>query len=313
MKFVLKIAISNYYEVRGNFDGIKDTVIGQEALRYYQGLNEDSKVSFSDFLYEQLGYKKMKGFSMEETLKIRAMAVVRKNNELKELLGCKDMSEVRTILSDNGIALKTFSVDDSSLTKDMQEIVDLLAHYYKYDNSIFVNAGSKFVPLSLRIEEISGLKNGLNKKIDSMLADAGICESLVKFHYRKNCSKVYLQGGECFLTKKYSEDDLERIQWEALKKAAFPLGVDLNVLFKRSWNLALLSISNNKNYLNLLDYARANGSSYRDLAKHYKSSIPDQVPIYSKYGILLYNLSPGLYYTIDDTCTEETPIIRNTL
>lgn len=312
MKFVLKVAICNYYETHGNFNNIEDTVIGQESLSYYKSNNKDLAKSYHDFLYEQLGYKRIGDLSMEDTLKARSLFVNRKNDELKKMLHCNDMNVIRKLFSDNGVTVKSFPKEQPKSFDDLDEIINLLAFYYKHDNSVFVFYKVKTVPLSVRIEEISGMKNGINKKLDLMLNDTCLKNALVNIHYRKNAI-THLQNGELFSSRKCSNDEILTVQRESLKKAAFPLGVDLNALFKRSWNLVLLSINNNKAYLNILDYARGNNMTYKELAKYYDINIPDEVPIYTKHHILLYNLSKDLYYTIDPTCTEKTPIIKNTL
>ena len=52
----------------------------------------------------------------------------------------------------------------------------------------------------------------------------------------------------------------------------------------------------------MLDFSKGIGSTYQEIANTYGINLPDQLPVFNKYGILLFKLTKDESYFIDAQC-----------
>lgn len=292
--------IRNFWEVHGSFEGIESTVLH----RIIKKLSDEAGMPYKDYLYMQLGYKPLAQYSLEESCELRALFVTRQYKELKEKLGLNSTKDVQDFFKKEGVSSVSFDLKDKNTDHKYDDIVDLLAAYYRNDSSLYCIVGDRPLPFFYCLETLSNKSTSPDKLVDSLMNDKWCLGSLAKIQCRKD-STLRIQGKKCISPIEYSTEEKTRIQHLALKKACFPYGVNLNKLFKSAPDLVFLSFNNNEKYLKLLDFARSTGITYQDLAQNYGINVADQLPVFSKYGILLYKFVEGTSYIIDAECDEK--------
>lgn len=313
--FYITMLIRNYYENFGSFEGIENTFLQEHILEMFK----NSDLSYTDFLYSQLGYKAIPGFTIEETVKMRALYTTRQYAELKRVSKIDDLSAIQKKFVDNKIPLTTFPILKEDCNDKYEDIVNLLAFCYKTDPSLLCIYKSKTtntaaynntpVPLFFIIELLSANKGSVKSFVDKFFEEPEYIKALPKITYKKG-SKLYVQNKVCMTPVRYTDEEKENIQRLALQKAAYGYGVNINYLFRRSNNLVFLSVTSNNKYLKLLDFTNGMGITYKKFAKTYNINIPNQLPLFAKYGFMFYKITPDKGYMIDTTCVKDNSFIE---
>ena len=300
--FCITMMIRNYYEVHGTFDGIQDTILHDriEEMRKGTGL------SYDDFLYTQLGYQKvneglLSKLSIQELTEARALFITRQSKALAQKLGIPEEGSFNSIFKDAGIPILSFKIKQEKLEERYADIINLLAFYYKNDTNLYCIINKRPLPLFYSLEVLCSKSTNIRKTIDALMEDKEVVRSLAKIRCRKD-SKLLIQGKYCITPSNYTNEEKDMIQRKALEIACFPYTVNLNKLFKVSQNLPFLSFNDNAKYLKMLDFAKGIGSTYQEIANTYGINLPDQLPVFNKYGILLFKLTKDESYFIDAQC-----------
>lgn len=300
--FCITMMIRNYYEVHGTFDGIQDTILHDriEEMRKGTGL------SYDDFLYTQLGYQKvnegpLSKLSIQELAEARALFITRQSKALAQKLGIPEEGSFNSIFKDAGIPILSFKIKQEKLEDRYADIINLLAFYYKNDTNLYCIVNKRPLPLFYSLEVLCSKSTNIRKTIDALMEDKEVVRSLAKIRCRKD-SKLLIQGKYCITPNNYTNEEKDMIQRKALEIACFPYTVNLNKLFKVSQNLPFLSFNDNAKYLKMLDFAKGIGSTYQEIANTYGINLPDQLPVFNKYGILLFKLTKDESYFIDAQC-----------
>ena len=283
--------IRNYYEVHGTFTGIENTILHNRI----EEMRAKTEMSYSDFLYSQLGYKKIEHgplakLSFEELSEVRALYITRQNKELAKMLDVKETGNINSMFKDAGIPILSYRLEDWKMDPKYEEIVKLLSFYYKNDTNLFCVINNRPLPMFYSLEVLTTKSVNIQKMLDVLMADKEINRALAKIKYKKG-SKLFIQGKYCITPVNYSDEDKLLIQRKALEIACFPYSANLNKLFKTSQNLLFLSIQDNSKYLKVLDFAKAIGTTYQEIASAYGIHLPDQMPVFNKYGVLLFKLT----------------------
>ena len=302
--------IRNYYEVHGTFDGIENTILHSKIER----MREGTGMSYSDFLYSQLGYKRIKSdaltkFTFEELSEIRALQVARQSKDLLKIFNVKETGKLSTVFKDAGIPVVSFKLKEEEIDPKYEEIVKLLAFYYKNDANLYCIVNNRPLPLFYSLEFLAAKSINVEKTLDALMADKEINRALAKIKFKKD-SKLFIQGKYCITPINYTDEEKIVIQRNALRLACFPYNVNLNKLFKTSQNLLFLSVQDNDKYLKMLDFAKAIGSTYQEIASVYGINLPDQMSVFSKYGVLLFKLTKDQSYIIDAKCDGVKQVYR---
>ena len=296
--------IRNYYEVNGTFDGIESTILHNKIEEMRAGTG----MSYSDFLYSQLGYKKivhgpLAKLSFQELSEARALYITRQSKTLAKMLDVKDAGSMNSVFKDSGIPVLSYKLETANIDPRYEEIVKLLAFYYKNDTNLYCVINNRSLPMFYCLEVLTAKSTNIKKMLDILMENPEIHRSLAKIKYKKD-SKLFIQGKYCITPGNYSDKEKLEIQRKALELACFPYSVNLNKLFKESQNLLFLSIQDNSKYLKVLDFAKAIGSTYQSIANSYGINVPDQMPVFNQYGILLFKLTKEQSYIIDASCDE---------
>jgi len=302
--FCITMMIRNYYEVHGTFNGIENTILHNRI----EEMRAKTEMSYSDFLYAQLGYKKIEHgplakLSFEELSEVRALYITRQNKELAKMLDVKETGNINSMFKDAGIPILSYRLEDWKIDPKYEEIVKLLSFYYKNDTNLFCVINNRPLPMFYSLEVLTTKSVNIQKMLDVLMADKEINRALAKIKYKKG-SKLFIQGKYCITPVNYSDEDKLLIQRKALEIACFPYSANLNKLFKTSQNLLFLSIQDNSKYLKVLDFAKAIGTTYQEIASTYGIHLPDQMPVFNKYGVLLFKLTKDQSYVIDASCDE---------
>lgn len=299
--FYIKMMIRNYWEIHGTFDGIENTVLSKVIKQ----MSSDANMPYEEFLYAQLGYKPLAQYSIKESCELRALFVTRQYDALKKKLNLTNTKDIQQFFKSEGVPSTSFAIDNEVLDEKFKDVITLLALYYKTDINLYCIVNNRTLPLFYYLETLSSKGTNPEKLVDSLMQDKEILSSLVKIRYRKD-AKLLVQGKCCITPVNYTKEEKNYIQREALKKACFAYGVNLNKLFKNPPDLVFLSFLDNEKYLKLLDFAAGVGITYKDLAESYGINVPDQMPVFCKYGVLLYKMVEDVSYVIDKSCDEET-------
>lgn len=296
--------IRNYYEVHGTFDGIENTILHSKI----EEMRANTEMSYSDFLYSQLGYRIVKKgslakLSFKELSDARALYITRQYKALAKIFDVKETGNITSMFKDAGIPILSYRLEEVQLDPKYEDVVKLLSFYYKNDTNLFCVINNRPLPMFYSLEVLTTKSVNIQRMLDVLMADKEINRSLAKIKYKKG-SKLFIQGKYCITPVNYSNEEKIEIQRKALELACFPYSANLNKLFKRSQNLLFLSIQDNSKYLKVLDFAKAIGSTYQEIANTYGIHLPDQMPVFNEYGVLLFKLSKNQSYIIDSSCNE---------
>ena len=111
--FCITMMIRNYYEVHGTFNGIENTILHNRI----EEMRAKTEMSYSDFLYSQLGYRKIEHgplakLSFEELSEVRALYITRQNKELAKMLDVKETGNINSMFKDAGIPILSYRLED---------------------------------------------------------------------------------------------------------------------------------------------------------------------------------------------------------
>ena len=197
------------------------------------------------------------------------------------MLDVKETGNINCMFKDAGIPILSYRLEDWKMDPKYEEIVKLLSFYYKNDTNLFCVINNRPLPMFYSLEVLTTKSVNIQKMLDVLMADKEINRALAKIKYKKG-SKLFIQGKYCITPVNYSDEDKLLIQRKALEIACFPYSANLNKLFKTSQNLLFLSIQDNSKYLKVLDFAKAIGTTYQEIASTYGIHLPDQMPVCKK-------------------------------
>ena len=148
--------IRNYYEVHGTFNGIENTILHNRI----EEMRAKTEMSYSDFLYSQLGYRKIEHgplakLSFEELSEVRALYITRQNKELAKMLDVKETGNINSMFKDAGIPILSYRLEDWKMDPKYEEIVKLLSFYYKNDTNLFCVINNRPLPMFYSLEVLT--------------------------------------------------------------------------------------------------------------------------------------------------------------
>lgn len=192
-------------EIEKMDDLIKDFKIVDTILHNrIEEMRAKTEMSYSDFLYSQLGYKKIEHgplakLSFEELSEVRALYITRQNKELAKMLDVKETGNINSMFKDAGIPILSYRLEDWKMDPKYEEIVKLLSFYYKNDTNLFCVINNRPLPMfySLEVLTTKSVNAELNKNaslakhdtkcVEIVLAiDAKYKESLGRVMQRKD-------------------------------------------------------------------------------------------------------------------------------
>lgn len=300
--FLMQQLVRNFYETHGTFKGIEDSPYYSCVVSLWE--ESDGGETLSDFLYQMLGYRSLENLSIEETVNVRSFFAVKNFSKAAEVLGVETQSEINIIFKKAGISTVSFNLSVNKQKGNYRKMVRLLAHCYKNDQSFVLVSKSQVIPISYLIGQISWRQ--MDKSINQLFEIEGFAKSLAKVHTKKN-SEIFLYGKNLYTPEILTKEDVVDLQKSAIKLAVDPSGVKLNKLFKEPLNLLFLSVSNNENYLKLLDFARGVGTTYSAISEMYGVNVVDQSANFERFGSMVYVVTPESFIVVDVSSTKKVP------
>ena len=298
--------VQNYYERNGSFKGIEITTI-VEILR---GRAAALDMSLSEFCYHCLGYEATHdvilglSYNAEEVKEIRALWADNDISKLKEMFEVRTAADVKMVLTNLGIPTKSLTISKKSATpRDLVQIVDALANYYKLCSTEVVVLQGKTYPFYVAIEAMKVFQK--NVGVDDILYSEDFKPALATFSGIRGIKSSYIANNVVCTRKAFTAETQMDIQRHAIQKlingSVIPKGI-----VKRTLDLPLMSAANPKVYLQLLDIAAANKMTYAELIGELGIFVPDLFHMFERTDLIAVKIADNIYYT-DWECTKEMP------
>lgn len=271
---ILQVLVRNYYEMYGTFRGIENSAIGDliDDAMYHSGM------SLADFCSAMLGYKGLHPAAVQE---LRKKALIGQSLDLVEVT--EALGEVVTtenVLKKLGVGKRynSLTVVKSLSKKGLDNVYRLVGEYYLNDLSNCIPIGDKILPFKY------WLLGNRKKSVSTILSSQVTVQGLINYVVDKNCVQPLVTCQTLVIDK-----ELTKTEWDSIQKAAIGYATCKdspvsNLLKLSQHDLANVSFTSPRTYLEILDFASSINSTYQSEVARIGISIPNIILAWTKTG-----------------------------
>lgn len=287
--------IQNYYEIHGNFNGINNT-----PLVNMLGSNKDNKTSF---YYSILGYKPLeiknkKDKRVLNEIDCHNLRVLYLRGDLQGLYKnyqIESMSDLKELLESVDLCPREFKTINYPLSKEQHECMNALVLYLKNCN--------KLIKWNNNVSPVSNIITALKAEPKHLKVVADEIMPQLEIKFATTTKPLHVLKDTVFYKKEFTREAQERIIRYAIYSAIKGADNEVLKLFKKAPELLWLPITDNKLYLDILDYAEANNYTYRELLNSIDIAVPDYYECY-KYTGFIFTSFMDTFSILDDRFDE---------
>lgn len=275
--------IQNYYELHGNFDKIELSVLGRQIRE----LADADSVDIQQFCYKQLGYPdKMTEERLDQFAHYQlGDADYFMTNGYVESI--EDIPEYLAMFKNTRKPV----FRERKYPKKLEAAIAMLTKYYNDSKELYITVDGAELTTKVYISMLK-LRNNGRVSINNVLTELNEVKLLVGF---KKGTSDSIQNG-VFYYKDFTDNQLQRIQKEAISNIAFGLYLNSGVI-KNVVDLPFLSLNDNNTYLSLLDMCRGLGITYAEYMLNFGYVIKDQTLAVQSNSMIINKVGESVYIT----------------
>lgn len=295
---LIKILIKNYFERNGSFKGLETTDIFQEIQEKAQSANKTTKA----FLYEELGYTAIGGCSAFEVYEIRRAIAECDLQTLKKYFKEENIEEIRQAASILGIKTKTLRKKKIKVKEDFKELVKVLFTYFKESSDCTVPVEIEGSIQSIRLADYVQIELSKNSNIEDGINH--LTEIMDKITFKAVVGKGPIISNNVFvIPNKITNQERKYVINTALTLLITDISYLPKAWVKDFGNILFKNITDEKNYLDVLDLCYSSEKTYKELLSDLGINVPDYLKSYELLGVAFFTLGNDIY-VINNNCTK---------
>ncbi len=286
---VLQTLVRNYFEIHGNFDGILESPIGH----LIQSAINKAGQSAEAFYYGMLGYKTNNPEALMQ-LRTNLQKGIANPEEFKQATG--------KVANNRKDMLKILKMHDLSITNEnvkpliingVANLDKLAATFYSTDLNNIIIDNNEQMTFKQWLFKYHG------KPVKEVMSLPEVQKCLLDFKTVKNCTPL-ITNKTMFVPIEVSAKIADRINNRALtmvmlKKQPRRLWADV-----KDVEFPFLGDTNPNLYLEIIDYAIANGMTYSELAEEHGVRIPDLIHAWELTGYAFAKVGDAILCAVED-------------